>query len=169
MIWGVDPASKKIAMFTDNDGLIHRELIEVQKSDRNLELMSLRNHMEYVIKYDRDPIIYCEEPVVAGARNLRSTILVAETVGMILCLNAQVYLVPVSSWKKYTVGKGNATKDDVAAWLEEEHPDYARECRDTKQRPNQDLRDAAAIYLYGKEMEALRGRVLPTASDRGDR
>src|SRR5512139_3457164 len=133
MIWGVDPASKKIAMFTDNEGLVHTELIEVQKSDRNLELMALRNHMEYVLKYDRDPVIYCEEPVVAGVRNLRSTILIAETVGMILCLNAQVHLVPVSSWKKYTVGKGNATKDDVTEWLKREHPTYASYCRDTKQ------------------------------------
>lgn len=153
MIWGIDPASKKIAMFTDNDGLIHTEVIEVKKSDRNLELMSLRNHMEYVLKYDKDPVIYVEEPVLAGARNIRSTILIAQTVGMVLCLNARVRVVPVSSWKKATVGKGNATKEDVTEWLRREYPEYARSCRDTQQRESQDLRDAAAIFLYGRSME----------------
>lgn len=154
-IWGVDPASKKIAMFSgDCRGLIHRELLEVKRTDRNTELLELRRMLEYVLKYDDDPVIYCEEPVVAGARNLRSTILVAETVGVILALNARVYLVPVSSWKKATVGNGNASKDDVTVWLMREHPTYASECRDTQQRESQDLRDAAAIYLYGRDLDS---------------
>jgi hypothetical protein len=51
----------------------------------------------------------------------------------------------VSSWKKGTIGRGNATKDEVSAWLGEHHPKYARQCRG-----DQDLTDAAAIYLYGR-------------------
>jgi Holliday junction resolvasome RuvABC endonuclease subunit len=154
MLWGCDPASKKIALFTVDEDLVRTEIFEVKKTDRNLELMALRTHMEQLLQYDPDPIIYCEEPVVAGARNLRSTILIAETVGMILSLNALVRLVPVSSWKAGTVGNGHATKDDVAQWLQEEHPHYARHCRDTQQRESQDLRDAAAIHIYGRDMEA---------------
>lgn len=148
MIWGVDPASKKIAMFTDDEGFVRNHVIEVRKSDRNTELMSLRAQMEDILLYDRGPIIYCEEPVLAGARNIRSTILVAETVGMILSLNAEVRVVPVSSWKKATVGNGNATKDDVTRWLNREHPEYAGHCRES-----QDLRDAAAIFIYGRSVE----------------
>lgn len=148
-IWGVDPASKKIAMFTvPVDDLVRTEFIEVKKSDRNLELVSLRDHIEFNLLYDTDPILYVEEPVVAGARNIRSTILIAETVGMILALRAKVHMVPVSSWKKATVGNGHATKEDVAQWLAEEHPDYAKHCGS-----NQDLIDAAAIYIYGRGME----------------
>jgi len=155
-IWGIDPASKKIAMFTgDKSGrcIIQAELAVVPKTNRNDELLALRRQMEFVMGPSTDQVIYCEEPVVAGARNLRSTILIAETVGMILALNARVHLVPVSSWKKGTVGKGNATKDQVTEWLREEHPEYAGYCRDTKWRENQDLRDAAAIYIYGRGLE----------------
>jgi len=155
-IWGIDPASKKIAMFTGSKSgldLIQAELAEVPRSNRNDELMALRSKLEFVIGPDGDHVIFCEEPVVAGARNLRSTILVAETVGMILALNARVHLVPVSSWKKGTVGKGNATKDEVSEWLRREHPQYAGYCRDTKWRESQDLRDAAAIYLYGRSLD----------------
>lgn len=155
-IWGVDPASKKIAMFTADvrdSGLVQTNLLEVKKSERDLELLELRRMMEIVIEHDHNPIIYCEEPVVAGVRNLRSTILIAETVGMILALNAKVRLVPVSSWKKATVGNGHATKADVTEWLAREHPEYASKCRDTQQRESQDLRDAAAIYLFGRFVE----------------
>lgn len=153
MIWGLDPASKKIAMFTDDEGQVHAHLFEVPRSDRNLELKALRTQMELILKYDPNPVIYCEEPVVAGARNLRSTILVAESVGVVLCLNAKVHLVPVSSWKKATVGKGNASKEEVSEWLRREHPGYAGYCRDARERDSQDLTDAAAIYLYGRAME----------------
>jgi Holliday junction resolvasome RuvABC endonuclease subunit len=154
MIWGCDPASKKIALFTYQDGPgVHTELLEVKRTDRNTELIGLRTHLEFLLAYDPDPVIYCEEPVLAGARNIRSTILIAETVGMILSLHARVHIVPVSSWKKATVGKGNATKDEVTEWLRREHPDYASYCRDTQQRESQDLRDAAAIFLYGRELE----------------
>lgn len=149
MIWGCDPASKKIAMFTeDGPGNIHSELITVKKSNRNDELMELRRQLMFTLSRDPNPTIYCEEPVVAGARNIRSTILVAETVGMILALNAHVRVVPVSSWKKATVGKGNATKDEVTEWLRREHPDYASNCHES-----QDLTDAAAIFIYGRGLE----------------
>lgn len=153
MIWGIDPASKKVAMFTDDQGLIRAHVREVSRTNRNDELLGLRHWMESLLQYDPDPVLYCEEPVVAGARNLRSTILVAETVGMILALNARVNMVPVSSWKKGTVGNGNATKDQVTEWLKREHSGYASYCRDTQQRESQDLRDAAAIYIYGRGLE----------------
>ena len=142
MIWGCDPASKKIALFTADQAVA----LQVKRSNRNLELFDLRKQMEFFLARDRFPIIYCEEPVVAGARNLRSTILIAETVGMILSLDADVRVVPVSSWKKGTVGNGNAAKSDVADWLRREYPEYAELCGD-----DQDLIDSAAIYLYGVE------------------
>lgn len=149
MIWGIDPASKKIALFTeDGPGNVGYDLLQVKKTTRNDELLSLRRQLMFTLSRDRDPIIYCEEPVLAGARNIRSTILIAETVGMILALNARVHLVPVSSWKKSTVGKGNATKDEVADWLKKEHPRYASYCRE-----DQDLIDAAAIFIYGRSVE----------------
>jgi Holliday junction resolvasome RuvABC endonuclease subunit len=148
MIWGCDPASKKLALFTDGDAGPRTALLLVKKTDRNLELLTMCDWLDLLIKDDPDPVIYVEEPVLAGVRNIRTTILIAETVGMILSRHARVHVVPVDSWKQGTVGKGGVSKDDVAQWLSEEHPEYAALCGS-----NQDLTDAAAIYVYGRSLE----------------
>ena len=148
-IWGMDPASKKLAMFTD-DIATRAIKHEVNRTDRNSELLAMCSWLDMVIAGDRglETVIYVEEPVVAGARNLRTTILIAETVGMVLSRNARIRVVPVSSWKKATVGNGSADKLGVAQWLAKEHPRYAALCGS-----DQDLTDAAAIYVYGRAME----------------
>ena len=60
-----------------------------------------------------------EAPVVAGARNLRTAIDMSLTSGAVAAgiyrLGLRVLFVPVASWKKVVVGKGNATKEEVAA------------------------------------------------------
>lgn len=146
-LWGIDPASKKIAMF--NGELLH--FFGVKKTNRSDEMSVLRQKLEAFIGTDPETVVYVEEPVLAGARNIRSTILVAETVGMILGLPCRVEVVPVSSWKMTTVGKGNASKEDVSSWLKLVHPDVHAGCSG-----NQDLCDASAIYYYGRAMEAHR-------------
>jgi Holliday junction resolvasome RuvABC endonuclease subunit len=148
VIWGCDPASKKLALFTDDERGPKASLFIVKKTDRNTELLSMKDWLNELIKHDPDPVIYVEEPVVAGARNLRTTILIAETVGMVLSRHARVHVVPVDSWKKATVGKGGVSKDDVAKWLSEEYPEYAALCGS-----DQDLTDAAAIFVYGRALE----------------
>lgn len=144
MIWGADPASKSVALFGHDGYLAQCHKLTVPRTDRGKEIRGLRAELEHWIGLDENPIVFCEEPVLAGRRNIRSTILIAETVGMVLSMHAPVYLVPVSSWKKGTVGKGNATKDDVAEWLRKEHPDLSSMCGS-----DQDLVDAACICLYG--------------------
>ena len=148
MIWGCDPASKKLALFTDGPAGPRTALFIVKKTDRNTELLSMKNWLIDLLSHDPDPIIYVEEPVLAGVRNIRTTIIIAETVGMILALHARVHVVPVDTWKKATVGKGGVSKDDVSNWLAKEHPGYAELCGQ-----NQDLTDAAAIYVYGRAVE----------------
>ena len=108
----------------------------------------MRLWLDELIRYDPDPVIYVEEPVLAGVRNIRTTIIIAESVGMILALHARVHVVPVDTWKKETVGKGGVSKDDVAKWLSEEYPEYAALCGH-----DQDLTDAAAIFVYGRALE----------------
>lgn len=148
MIWGIDPASKKIAIFGGHP--LQARVIRVAKTDRSEELRKLRERLCDVI--DEDDTVYVEEPVLAGARNIRSTLLVAETVGMILSVcNAK--LVEVSTWKKSTVGKGNASKDDVRVWLERAYPQYATACGG-----DQDLIDATGIFVHGRGVERLLGK-----------
>lgn len=148
MIYGIDPASKKIAIFGGDP--LHARTIKVAKTQRSEELNKLRTVLTEVIG-DNDTV-YVEEPVLAGARNIRSTLLVAETVGMVLSV-CRAHLVEVSTWKKSTVGKGNASKDDVRIWLERAYPAYAQACAG-----DQDLIDAAAIFVHGRGVERLMGR-----------
>ena len=93
-------------------------------------------------------VVFCEEPVSAGARNLRTYGQMAMSVGAIVAALTQhtprVYLVPVSKWKEVVVGKGNASKAEVALWLNRVHPIYAAQCDG-----RQDLIDACCIALYG--------------------
>lgn len=102
--------------------------------------------------------VYVEAPVLAGVKNIQSTIKVAAAYGAVLAAinstRAVTHEVPVSLWKVATVGKGNASKSDVADWLHEQHPDHHRECG-----TDQDLIDANCIALYAEltERSSLAG------------
>ena len=89
---------------------------------------------------------FIEEPVVAGVRNLRTTLQIAQISGMVLGVVDEAYLVPVSTWKKEIVGKGNASKSEVAHWLQQHHPELYTD--------NQDHIDASCIRLYGEKQAA---------------
>ena len=106
------------------------------------------------IAFDSGVRLYVEAAVVAGARNIQATIGIAETVGMVLSLGFPATLVPISSWKKRVVGKGNATKEDVEEWY--------RSTGGTLQ--GQDFYDAAALHAYGVQdldtADKLRGGLL---------
>lgn len=95
-------------------------------------------------------VVYIEEPVVAGARNIRSSLLIAQICGVMMGVCAsvgikEVYLVPVSSWKKEVVGNGAADKQRVHAWIDQNHPEIAALCGG-----DQDLYDAACVAIYGQ-------------------
>lgn len=153
-IFGIDPAARSVAVFgtSGRHAPCWGVKLTTAKANRDRELKDLRRQLEEMVRFMAEAI-FIEEPVVAGARNIRSTILIAETVGMVLAIpDVPIYLVEISTWKKLTVGKGNATKDDVSSWLSREHPDYAAICEG-----DQDLIDAGAINVYGRQiMGSLR-------------
>ncbi len=70
----------------------------------------------------------------------------AQTAGALLsAIDSPCYLVPVTSWKKDVVGKGNASKEEVAKWLEEfQNPRYLA-CEGDQNRI-----DATCIAMYGE-------------------
>ena len=151
MIFGIDPAAKSLAISAWGSGITATYKITTKKDDRWRQILELQSQLNPIIDLWNPDAIFIEEPVVAGAGNIRSTILIAETVGMVLSCGLPTYLVPVSSWKKKTVGNGNATKQEVAEWIEKELPEYAALCK-----RDQDLLDAGAIGEYGRQvMEAL--------------
>jgi Holliday junction resolvasome RuvABC endonuclease subunit len=95
-------------------------------------------------EWGSDVYAYVEEPVVAGARNLRTSLRMAQVSGAILSVMSGE-LVPVSTWKKAVVGKGNATKDDVRAYLQSQ-PEFK------ETHGKQDWIDATCIRLYGAKL-----------------
>mgnify|MGYP003627208534 CR=1 FL=1 len=93
---------------------------------------------------------YVEWPVL-GRGGFRSTMVQAFTSGAIQGTlherGCDTQGANVSSWKKAVVGKGNATKEEVAESLRLRWPSlYAGVAGD------QDLCDAACIALYGKSL-----------------
>jgi Holliday junction resolvasome RuvABC endonuclease subunit len=151
MIIGVDPGLRKVTLACSEGMRTH---IQVARSERWRELNEIRDEIRLLMarwaqveKIDR---IYLEEPVVAGARNLRATIGIAETAGVVLSLGIPVTLVPVSSWKKAVIGSGRASKEDVAEWFTRTYPEAPG---------HQDIYDATAILHYGDQDMDLADRV----------
>ena len=93
-------------------------------------------------RFDGNYYAYIEEPVVAGARNLRTSLRIAQISGAVLsAVNGE--LVPVSTWKKEVVGKGNAKKEEIREWLKTQ-PEYKYASS------SQDWIDATCLRLYGE-------------------
>lgn len=90
------------------------------------------------------PEVYIEEPPLAGSRNVRTALQLAMTAGVIASQCPSATFVPVASWKKKVVGKGNVDKSGVSEWLNLSHPDYFVQCAG-----DQNHVDATCIALYG--------------------
>ena len=78
-------------------------------------------------------------------QNPKSTISIASVVGAIwgflLAAGVSTTLVENTRWKKYILGKGNASKDDIKQYAVEKWGDRF---------PEQDYADAACIALWNK-------------------
>lgn len=155
VVMGVDPSSRTWAMVVlDGDQpyvfktSVPQKIKDPQQIARDLYAAGLL----YLTSWS--PLaVYIEEPLVAGARNLQSSLKIARSVGVFMgaCVAAGIthtYLIPVATWKAKVVGHGNASKDDVRAWLAGHKPEIAEICGD-----DQDLRDAACIALYGQGLQ----------------
>ena len=87
---------------------------------------------------------YIEEPPLAGSRNLQTFLHLAQVSGVVSAAARPSILVPVSSWKLGTIGRGNATKEQVADWLRARHADWHAKCAG-----DQNCIDATCIAIYG--------------------
>lgn len=154
---GVDLSSYSIAMVVLEDSKpyeSYKVTVETKyRKDRALVAHLLYTAALRLVTMSHPDAIFIEEPVVAGARNLRSSLLIAQVCGVMLVaagMGRVVKLTPVSSWKVETVGHGNADKDAIRRWLDHVHPAIAKECG-----LDQDLYDASCVALYG---QGLLGR-----------
>jgi hypothetical protein len=157
---GIDLGMRKVDMVDIDLGIFLH--YEVPKTERTVELRALAG---YLRSLEDDGLLegtkWVEAPVVAGARNIQSTIAIAQTSGVVHACLSDTHQVAVASWKKRTVGSGNADKAAVKQWLADTHPDFYRLCRES-----QDLIDATCIALYGREQAYAAGllRGLPSTS-----
>ena len=140
---GIDLGGRKVDIVDIDRGFfLHHE---VPKSERTIELGLMSR---YLRSLEADGLLegtkWVEAPVVAGARNIQSTIAIAQTSGVVHASLSDTHQVAVASWKQRTVGNGHADKAAVKQWLADTHPDLFRYCR------SQDLIDAACIALYGR-------------------
>ena len=138
-VHGIDLGMRSFHVFSECGA----RTVEVPKSNRYEEIGGLAHHLKHM--FEPEDVIFYEEPILAGPRNIRTLIGMSQTSGILLgASSARCYEVPVATWKKEVVGSGKASKDDVARWLSKKHPDIYSKCL------NQNHIDAACIYLYGQ-------------------
>lgn len=153
---GVDLGGRKIACAVFDNGYLTRV------HARSLPATIPRGQALSVLAWDvvaqtatTDVVFYIEEPLVG--RGVRASLQIAQTAGALLATinKTPAHLVPVATWKKAVVGRGNADKLLVKSWLESHYPAYAQMCEG-----NQDKIDAVCIGLYGVANERAAQRLV---------
>ncbi len=152
---GIDLGLRKAHIFCIHDNgkheMFHVELKRMIR--RDMEVKEIHRKVRDAFS-GTTATFFMEEPVVAGPRNIRVSLGIAQTAGAVMsALRGSVYLVPVNTWKMETVGNGHATKNDVRAWLFENYQAYSMACERTNSP--QDYTDAACIALYGSKVLGL--------------
>jgi len=148
-VLGVDPSSRKIGVTVFEDGKpywidsVHLKSNDI--SQRCLDAFNWFQTLEDALpSTNESKVAFIEGTVVAGARNLQSTIKQAYVSGPIqacLLINGyDVSLVPIGTWKKLTVGTGNATKEQVSEFVRLRWPAVHASAGG-----NQDILDSCAI------------------------
>lgn len=153
VVGGVDLGGRKAAISLFRDGhLVDVAHLEIPRSRRSQELRTL-GHWSWTVLKECD-YIFVEEALVG--RGVRASLQVTQSVGAVLASlgDLRVDLVPVKTWKKELTGNGNASKEDVAKWLQTNYPSYASACG-----PNQDRIDATCIGLYGIRVHERSARL----------
>lgn len=106
---------------------------------------------------DADVYVFLELPVM-GRGGPGSTIPQARINGAVTAgaqiAGATVVDVNNAHCKKDVVGRGNATKEDIADWCREAWPHAYKMCE-----RDQDLIDSVMIWVYGKKVIAMRHRL----------
>ena len=147
-IVGLDADSKKIAIVCfNNNQLLYHELLISHSKDAKQRLYDLIMLFERQIKAIKPQIVYIEEAIFI--QNFKTSRAIAEVIGNIKVVLSKYKIdyetVPVNSWKKAIIGKGNASKDEVREFILNKYPDL--------EGCEQDIFDATAICLFGVENE----------------
>lgn len=153
---GIDPASTKLAIVAlSSDGeymTMYKNKLGKSGGQSCARARQITTEFIAQVQQDMGKIdgAYIESPVV-GRGGVRSTMVQCFTSGAIqgALYEAGVWsqVANVSSWKKRVVGKGNATKEEVAEYLRLRWSAIYRSAEG-----NQDLIDASCIAIYGQHI-----------------
>ena len=145
-VWGIDLAARSwhAARIENGQHTVYSCVIKPKKTEERAKILRTLS-VELATLLDGADPVYIEEPVVAGVRNLRSSLMLAQTAGALMSrISGPVALVPVSSWKKEVCGHGGLGKPEVAAWLKVNQPMFFDNCLD-----DQNKIDATCIAMFG--------------------
>jgi Holliday junction resolvasome RuvABC endonuclease subunit len=143
-VWGVDYGVRAFyaaRIEPDRDKHEAFSVVLPKGMTRSQELAELSTQFAQLVDGEA---VFIEEPVVAGVRNLRTSLQLAQTAGALMSrTTGMADFVPVSSWKIGTVGRGNADKTSVSEWLSMSNPAYFELCGGDQNRV-----DATCIALW---------------------
>jgi Holliday junction resolvasome RuvABC endonuclease subunit len=143
-MWGVDLGVRSlyVAHISDVGLSLHSKSLKIRQHTRGEELSILQDWLADTLGPGE---VWIEEPPLAGSRNLQTYLHLSQTSGIAAATaGARANLVPVSSWKKGTVGNGSASKELVANWLRAGFPAWHGTCQG-----DQNYIDATCIAIYG--------------------
>lgn len=149
MIWGLDFGTRRVALACAETGFgtilrlkdSGKNAVPIEDAGRQMGQWLVDN-----LPYDPDPIFFAERPFVGRPHgNVRTAIGQALTVGGVLAqAPGEIHLIEQAAWKKAVIGRGNASKEDIAVWLRTWHPTLS-----SAAHGDQDLVDAFCISLFG--------------------
>jgi len=160
MIYGIDASSKTVAVtWWTGVSFMYRKYDLWDRWD-TASLPWVRKVMARLLtqnNYGPDDYVFLEQPVVAGARNIMSTLKQSYVNGVIqeviVSYGRPCIHVPISTWKKVAAGSGSASKEDVAAAIGGRYPNLIEAFGG-----DQDLYDATGLCIYGRYVvEGLEG------------
>ena len=173
---GVDPAANRLAFagWVQDRFFVHKSSLGSPYTNQHsyrayTEVSALLSDLPLRTHGIPAPVRYAfvEAPVVAGARNIQSTIKQAVVSGGLQVALIEwgfvIYLVPPSVWKKEIGAGGNADKVKLTAHLHAIRPNLTSLCND-----DQDVIDALGVALYGAAIVRRgNGLAVPGTVSRG--
>lgn len=161
VVIGLDPSSKKIAMAISIGG--RKPTLRKWALNKDLVIAcfesyrAVRRAVRLYTQKGYRVVLFIEEPVV-GRGGVYSTLRQAKTHGAMvaggMAGGAAVRAVNNQSWKKGSVGKGNASKDQIRDWLRDSWQVMYLACEG-----DQDLMDALGILRYGETVVARMDKI----------
>lgn len=158
MIVGVDLGTRRAALACIDAGFVWSASLE-RVVDRKAfpseitagcQLGDLAGDALWDALVKEDVRFYYERPIVF--KNINTSVGQALSAGAFFAqlhgTFTQIY--PSAVWKKEVIGSGNASKDDIRVWVEQQHPTLAQACQGIEDRF-----DAVAICEFGRRMADL--------------